>query len=302
MTAEDVSFVEVGPRDGLQNEQTLLPLKDKVELVRRLALSGLKRVEVGSFVSSKIIPQMENTEAVVSQVLLLQKNKELPQDVEFSALVPNLKGLERALSCGIQNIAVFAACTNSFSKKNINCSVEESFHTYREVCRKALDEKLKVRGYLSVAFSCPYEGTVSPAKVTELAERLLDLGVYEVSVSDTVGAARPFEVELLLKELFKKVSHKKTSLHFHNVHGMAISNALTGYKMGVRVFDGSVGGLGGCPYAGVPAGNVPTESLIYLFKGKTNPIINELVKIGNWLEGRVKKTLPSPLLRSPYFK
>ena len=155
---------------------------------------------------------------------------------------------------------------------------------------------------MSVAFSCPYEGKTSPARVIELVKQMLNLGVYEVSISDTVGTARPFEVENLLNKLFKKISPNKISLHFHNVHGMALSNALTGYKMGVRVFDGSVGGLGGCPYAGVPAGNVPTEGLIYLFKGKTNSTINQLIKTGRWLEKKIHKTLPSPLIRSPYFK
>lgn len=302
MNKKKVCFVEVGPRDGLQNEKTLLPLKDKVEFLKKLALSGLKRVEIGSFVSPKVIPQMKETEKLVSKIHSLQTKKKLPKNVQFSALVPNLKGLERALSCNIKNIAIFSACTNSFSQKNINCSVKKSFDIYKEVCKKALDEKLKVRGYLSVAFSCPYEGKIFPTRVTELVERMLDLGVYEVSVSDTVGTARPFEVENLLEKLFKKVPSEKIGLHFHNVHGMALSNALMGYKMGVRVFDGSVGGLGGCPYAGVPAGNVPTESLIYLFKGKTNPMINELVKTGRWLEKKIHKTLPSPLIRSPYFK
>ena len=302
MNKKEVCFVEVGPRDGLQNEKTLLPLKDKVEFVKKLALSGLKRVEIGSFVSPRVIPQMRETEKLVLQIQNLQKKKKLPESVQFSALVPNLKGLERALSCEMKNIAIFAACTDSFSQKNINCSVQKSFKIYKEVCKKAVREKLKIRGYLSVAFSCPYEGKTSPARVTNLVEKMLDLGVYEVSVSDTVGIARPFEVENLLTKLFKKVSPNKISLHFHNVHGMALSNALTGYKMGVRVFDGSVGGLGGCPYAGVPTGNVPTEGLIYLFKGKTDPIINELVKIGRWLEKKINKTLPSPLIRSPYFK
>ena len=298
----NVSFVEVGPRDGLQNEKTLLSVEDKVEFVKRLALSGLKRVEVGSFVSPSVIPQMDNTEEVVSRILLSQNKKELPEEVQISALVPNLKGLERALSCHIKRIAVFAACTDSFSQKNLNCSVEKSFDIYKKVCKEALNEKLKIRGYLSVAFSCPYEGKISSDKVTELVERMLDLGIFEVSVSDTVGTARPFEVDSLLTKLFKRVSPEKISLHFHNVHGMAIGNALAAYKMGVRVFDGSVGGLGGCPYAGVPAGNVPTESLMYLFKGSANPVITELIKIGRWLEEKLKTSLPSPLIHSPYFK
>lgn len=299
MNKDSISFMEVGPRDGLQNEKTILSLQDRVELVRKLALSGLKRIEVGSFVSPKIIPQMNQTEELVSQIL--QTKEELPGDTRFSALVPNLKGLERALSCGLKEIAIFAAATDSFSKKNINRSVKKSFDIYGEVCKEAFKEKLKVRGYLSVAFSCPYEGKVSPDKVIELVEKMLDLGVYEVSVSDTTGTARPREVDLLLEKLFKKIRPKEISLHFHNVHGMAVGNVWTGYLRGVRVFDGSVGGLGGCPYANVPSGNVPTESLVYLFKGAENPLIGKLAEVGRWLERKLKKTLPSPFIHSPYF-
>ena len=289
--------MEVGPRDGLQNEKTILSLQDRVELVRKLALSGLKRIEVGSFVSPKVIPQMNQTEELVSQIL----QTKLPRGIRFSALVPNLKGLERALSCGLKEIAIFAAATDSFSKKNINCSVKKSFDIYKEVCKEAFKERLKIRGYLSVAFSCPYEGKVSQNKVIELAEKILDLGVYEVSISDTTGTARPKEVDLLLKKLLKKIPSRKISLHFHNVHGMAVGNVWTGYLRGVRVFDGSVGGLGGCPYAGVPSGNVPTESLVYLFEGAENPLIGKLAEVGRWLERKLKKTLPSPFIHSPYF-
>lgn len=298
MDGKEICFVEVGPRDGLQNEKVILSLKDKVELVKRLALSGLKRIEVGSFVSAKVIPQMADTEELVTQIKQLQQKERIPKDVRFSALVPNLKGLDRALSCNLKEIAVFAASTDSFSKKNLNVSVKDSFSTYKKVCRKALNEGLKIRGYLSVAFACPYEGKVSPVQVATLANRMQDMGVFEIALGDTIAAARPFEVERLLENLFKKIPQKKISLHFHNIHGLALSNIYAGYQMGVKTFDGSIGGLGGCPYAGLPAGNVPTESLVYLFRGKQSPLMEELVKTAHWLEKKLKKSLPSPLIRS----
>ena len=188
------------PEMDCRTKKTILSLKDRVEFVRKLSLSGVKRIEVGSFVSPKIIPQMSHTEELVLQIF--KKKEELPRDLQFSALVPNLKGLERALSCGLKEIAIFAAATDSFSQKNINCSVKKSFDIYKEVCKEAFKEKLKIRSYLSVAFSCPYEGKVSSDKVRELVERMLDLGVYEVSVSDTTGTARPGEVDFSLKGTF----------------------------------------------------------------------------------------------------
>ena len=299
---DKISILEVGPRDGLQNEKTLLSLKDKRELIRRLSFTGLSRIELGSFVSPKWVPQMRGTEKLVKQVLQDQELAKIPQQIEFSALVPNLTGLDRALESGIKEISVFLSVTDSFSKKNINCSTEESYKIYKEVCRQALKKNLKVRAYLSVCFYCPYEGNVLPDQVMEWARRIEDLGVYEISISDTTGKAVALEVQNLLERLLNKIPKSKIACHFHNVHGMALANVWSAYKMGIRSFDGSLGGLGGCPYSQVPSGNAPTEAIIYLLKGSKDPSIKKLIDLALWLENKLNKKLPSLFLRSPYYK
>ncbi len=297
-----ISVLEVGPRDGLQNEKVFLSLEDKIELIKRLSFSGLKRIEIGSFVSPKIIPQMKDTKEVVKKVLQIQQRNEIDQDIQFSALVPNLKGLEGAVQSGLKEVALFLACTDSFSTKNINQTVEESLKNYKEVSKEAIGQGLKVRAYLSVCFSCPYEGEISPEKVLELVEKIQDFNVYEISISDTVGVATPQQVQYLLKTLSKKIKFNKLALHFHNVHGMALANVWTAYQMGITSFDGSVGGLGGCPYANVETGNVSTESLFYLLEGAQSPYLKGLIKTGQWLQSKLQKKLSSPLLKSPYYK
>ena len=292
-------FLEVGPRDGLQNEKMILSLEDKFEFVKKLSLTGLKHIEIGSFVSSKTLPQMQGTEELTNKVFQAQKENQIPSDVHFSALVPNVKGLERALSVNLKEVAIFASCTDGFSKKNINCTIEESFKTYKEVCKLALESGLKVRGYLSVAFGCPYEGKVNKKWVQDLTNRMRDMGVYEISISDTIGVAEPHQVEELLKSFS---SLKDIALHFHNVHGMALANIWASYKMGVSSFDGSVGGLGGCPYVGVSSGNVPTEEIFYLLEGAQHPILKKLVQVSIWLEEKFNKSLPSVLSASPYYR
>ena len=298
---DKISILEVGPRDGLQNEQTLLSLDDKKELIKKLSLIGLNRIELGSFVSPKWVPQMRDTEQLVQQVLRDQSLGELSQQIQFSALVPNLKGLSRALESGIKEISIFLSATDSFSKKNINHSMEESYKIYKEVCQQAQRNNLKIRAYLSVCFYCPYEGRVKPNQVLEWVKRIEDLGVYEISISDTVGKARALEVQNLLEILFNTISKNKIACHFHDVHGMALANVWSAYKMGIRSFDGSLGGLGGCPYSQAPSGNIPTESLIYLLKDPKDPLIQGLIETGWWLEKKLNKKLPSALLRSPYY-
>lgn len=297
----EFKFLEVGPRDGLQNEKTILSLEDKIEFVKRLSLTGVKRIEIGSFVSHKVLSQMRGTEELVEEIFKLQKENQIPKDVHFSALVPNLKGLERALSVGIKEIAIFAGCTDSFSKKNINCTVEESFKIYKEVADIALKAKLKVRGYLSVAFGCPYEGIVSVDRVKNLTERMRNMGVYEVSISDTIGVAYPEQVKQFLQS-FSESEFKNLALHFHNVHGMALANILMAYQIGVTSFDGSVGGLGGCPYVGVSSGNVPSEEVFYLLGGSKHPFLKKLTEVSVWLEKKLQKTLPSAVSASPYYR
>ena len=299
---DEIRILEVGPRDGLQNEKTFLSLENKTEFVRRLASTGLNRIELGSFVSPEWVPQMQNTEQLVQQILEDQKQGAIPSHIEFSALVPNLKGLQRALESGIKEISIFLSATDSFSSKNINCSTEEAYEIYTEVCNQALKEKLKIRAYLSVCFYCPYEGKVLPAQVLKWVEKIEELGVYEISISDTTGKARASEVQNLLEILFKKIPSNRLACHFHNVHGMALANVWSAYQMGVRSFDGSLGGLGGCPYSKVPSGNVPTESIIYLLKSSKDPAIKKLVELALWLEDKINKKLPSSLLRSPYYR
>ena len=297
----ELKFLEVGPRDGLQNEKTLLSLKDKVEFVIKLAQAGLTRIELGAFVSPKWVPQMENSLELAQTILTLQKENKIDSQVKFSALVPNQKGLDKALESGLKEISVFLSATDSFSKKNINADREESYKKYQSICKQALKENLKLRAYLSVCFDCPYEGKVSLKEVLEWVQKIEELGVYEISISDTTGKAQPEEVEGLLSQLLKQTSKEKLACHFHNVHGMALANVWASYKMGIRSFDGSLGGLGGCPYSKVPSGNVPTESLIYLLKGSKEPLIKKLLPVAHWLEKKLEKKLPSPLLKSPYY-
>ena len=294
---DEVSILEVGPRDGLQNEKTFLSLEDKRRLVHKLSFAGLCRIELGSFVSPRWVPQMADTKKLVQQILKDQKEGQIPKNLEFSALTPNQKGLNSALESGIKEISVFLSATDSFSKKNINRSQKSAYKIYKELCRQALRENLKVRAYLSACFDCPYEGKVLISQTVEWAKKTEDLGVYEISISDTTGKARPEEVEKLLPALFKKISKNKIACHFHNVHGTALANVWSAYQLGVRSFDGSLGGLGGCPYSKVPSGNVPTEALIYLFKGSKDPSLKKIIDSALWLEGKLHKKLPSPLLR-----
>ena len=299
---DKIRFLEVGPRDGLQNEQRLLSLEDKREWIKKLSHTGLKRIELGSFVSPKWVPQMRKTVDFVQQILKDQELGDIPKDMEFSALVPNLKGFHRALESGIKEIAIFLSATQTFSQKNINRSMEDSYKIYKEICKQAFKENLKVRAYLSVCFCCPYEGEVLPETVLKWVKKIEDLGVYEISISDTLGKARALEVETLLNALFKaQISKTQIACHFHNVHGMAIANVWSAYQLGIRSFDGSLGGLGGCPYSKHPSGNVPTEALFYLFRGAKDPSIKKLIDTALWLEKKLNKKLPSVFLRSTYY-
>lgn len=283
MSAKSVQIVEVGLRDGLQNEKRIVSAESRVELAKQLADAGVQRMELGAFVRSDRIPQMAGSAEVIKSVLDWQKQNPKYKKVEFSALVPNEKGMQDALSVNIPEVAVFASVTETFSQKNINCSIDESFERFKPVMTLAKKHKIKVRGYLSVCFGCPYEGEVPEKKVIELTKRLLALGVYEVSIGDTIGVAKINQVESLFKKLKKVVPIKKVAGHFHNTRGQAIANILKAYELGVRVFDSSVGGLGGCPYAPGASGNVATEEVVYLFEGlkvKTGIDYEKIKKLG----------------------
>ena len=254
-----VQIVEVGLRDGLQNEKKILPLSKKIELAEKLIAANIKRIELGAFVRAEKVPQMADSAEVVETILKKHKN------LQASVLVPNERGMSDALKTPIKEVAIFAACTETFSQKNINCSIEESFSRFEPVLKEAKKKKIKVRGYLSVCFSCPYEGNVNPKQVVKLAQRLIKMGCYEVSIGDTLGVAAPLEVKKLFRMLKTKIPAKKLAGHFHDTHGTALANIFAAYELGIRVFDSSVGGLGGCPYAPGAKGNVSTEKVVRMF-------------------------------------
>jgi hydroxymethylglutaryl-CoA lyase len=290
-----ITIVEVGLRDGLQNESTKLSAAQKVELATDLVQAGVTRLELGAFVRKEKIPQMADSEQVIRESLLhLGK-------AQGSALVPNEKGMESALQTGIKEVAIFASCTESFSKKNINCSIEESFERFKPVIALAKKNKVKVRGYLSVCFGCPYEGKVSEAKVIELAKRMIKMGCYEISIGDTIGVANPAQVRHLFSKLKRVVPAKKLAGHFHDTRGTALTNILTAYYLGIRVFDTSLGGLGGCPYAPGSSGNVATEDVVYMFEGMKFPTgldLKKLIEINHKVAGWMGKSLPSKVSKA----
>lgn len=291
-----VSLVEMGLRDGLQNEKDFVSVETRVEFARRLADAGVRRLEVGSFVSPKWVPQMEGSGDVVRGVLALQRERKIAASATFSALVPNEKGMEDAIASGVREIAIFGAASESFSKKNINCSIEESFERFEVVMKIAKKRKMKVRGYLSTCFGCPFEGEVPEARVLKLAKKMAALGVYEVSIGDTIGVASPGQVERLMKKLLKIIPAKSLAGHFHDTRGQALANILASWKVGVRIFDTSLGGLGGCPYAPGATGNVATEDVVYMFHGlgvDTGLDLEKLISMNPWIAEKVGHPLPS---------
>ncbi|HEY8849188.1 MAG TPA: hydroxymethylglutaryl-CoA lyase, partial [Thermoanaerobaculia bacterium] len=254
---DSVKIVEVGPRDGLQNEKATVPTEAKVDYITTLADAGLRVIEAGAFVSPKWVPQMADTDEVY---------RNIPKDpgVDYPVLVPNMKGLERAIDAGVKSIAIFTAASDTFNQRNINMSIDESFANYAPVTARALAERIRVRGYISTAFGCPYEGDVPPEKVLEVSARLLDLGCYEVSVGDTIGVGTPMQVQGVIGMLLQVIPAQKLAMHFHDTRGTALANTLAALEMGIATFDASSGGLGGCPYAPGASGNLATEDLVYM--------------------------------------
>jgi len=252
-----VTVVEVGPRDGLQNEKGAISTADKIAFVDKLSAAGLPVIEVSAFVSPKWVPQMADAADVFAGITRRPGTR-------YTALVPNVAGLERAQKAEVDEVAIFAASTETFSRKNINQSIDESFATYAQVCVRAHAAGMRVRGYLSTAFGCPYEGAVSEDVVATLTSRLIDLGVFEVAVSDTIGIARPDDVPRMLTAVLKDVPAEKIALHFHDTRGQALANVQAALPFGIRTFDASAGGLGGCPYAPGAPGNLATGGLIQL--------------------------------------
>lgn len=256
-----VKIVEVGPRDGLQNEKQPLSTAVKLELIRRLAASGLRSIEAGAFVSPKWVPQMAGSAEVLAGL-------DLAGPVSYPVLVPNEQGMEAALNAGAREIAVFGAASESFSRRNINASIAESLQRFAPVMARAQAAGVPVRGYVSCVVGCPYEGRIAPAKVAEVAARLLDMGCYEISLGDTIGVGTPSSVLAMLEAVSKAVPMTQLAGHFHDTYGMAISNIHACLNAGMMTFDSSVAGLGGCPYAQGASGNVATEDVVYLLHGE----------------------------------
>jgi hydroxymethylglutaryl-CoA lyase len=284
-----IRIVEVGPRDGLQNEPASVSTSDKIEFVNRLSAAGLPMIEVSAFVSPKWVPQMADASEVFAGI-----NRQ--PDTRYTALVPNQAGLDRAIAAGVDEVAVFAASSDTFSHRNINQSIDASLANYALVSAQARAAGLRVRGYLSTAFGCPFEGAIAPDRVAEVAVRLIDLGVYEVAVSDTTGIAHPGQVPRVLEAVLARVPAERIALHFHDTRGTALANVLTALPFGIRTFDASAGGLGGCPYAPGAAGNLATDDLIYMLDGlgmETGVSLAALSEASAFIGSRIDHPLPS---------
>jgi hydroxymethylglutaryl-CoA lyase len=287
-----VEVYEVGPRDGLQNEMRTLPTPDKVRLIEALAAAGLKRIEATSFVSPRWIPQLADAEKVLAQ---------LPKGPRFTALVPNLKGFERAKAAGLSEAAVFLSVTESHSKKNINKSVAEAISAAREVASVARDAGMKVRCYLSTVWGCPYEGLTPVAKTVDVVSRLAEIGFEQLSLGDTIGVGTPGQTAEIVAEVSKIVPLGQIALHLHDTRGTALANALVGLSMGISTFDSSIGGLGGCPYAPGAAGNLATEDLVFMLHGmgiETGIEFDKLVGAGELAQELIGRKLSGKCLQA----
>lgn len=292
-----VKIVEVGPRDGLQNEKAILPTEDKFEFIRLLSETGLKTIETTSFVKAPAIPQMADAKELYTRVKAELSGK----GVSYPCLVPNMRGLKDALALGVEEIALFSATSDSFTKKNINATVEESFERMRPVAAEAKAKGVRVRAYISMAFGCPYEGEIPLSKLVHVIEEFLKLDVYEVSIGDTIGVATPKQVETALKTLVPQFGATKLALHFHDTRGMALTNILKGLEAGITTYDASAGGLGGCPYAKGATGNVATEDVWYLCHSQgveTGVDLNKLVAASSFILEKVQKQTVSKFLRA----
>ena len=291
---KSVRMVEVGPRDGLQNEKQIVPTAVKIGLVDRLTDAGLTAIEAGSFVSPKWVPQMADTPDVFAGI----RRKE---GVRYAALTPNAKGLEGALAARADEVAVFAAASESFSRKNINCSIAESLDRFVPVLEQAKARGVPVRGYVSCVLGCPYEGEIAPAAVAEVAGRLLDMGCYEVSLGDTIGTGTPAKAQAMIAAVAERVPMDRIAVHFHDTYGQALANILAALEMGVAVVDSSVAGLGGCPYAKGASGNVASEDVLYMLNGLgvgTGVDLDRLVAAGAYISDAIGRPTASKVARA----
>lgn len=274
-----VRIVEVGARDGLQNESAKLDVSIRAELVNRLSAAGLSTIETGSFVSPRWIPQMADSAGVFAAI-------ERRPGVHYTALAPNIRGLEDALAAGVDEVAVFAAASEAFSQKNINCSIAESIERFTAVCRQAQQAGVPVRGYVSCALGCPYQGEVEEQAVVDVTKRLLDLDCYQVSIGDTIGVGTAGKVQSLLDACLAEARPEQLAVHFHDTYGQALANILAALQMGIATIDSSVAGLGGCPYARGASGNVATEDVVYMLSGlgiRHGIDMDRLLEASDWI-------------------
>jgi hydroxymethylglutaryl-CoA lyase len=284
-----VKMVEVSPRDGLQNESKIVPTDVKVEFIALLAESGLSVIEATSFVSPKWIPQLADNKEVFQAI---QKNN----TISYPVLVPNVKGLEKALSVGVKEIAVFTTPSEQFSQHNTNCSVAESLERIAEMMHIAKQNQIRVRGYLSCVLGCPYEGEIAPQAVVSMAQKLIELGCYEVSLGDTIGVGTPTKTHEMLKVVLDKVPSEKLAVHFHDTYGQALANIYVALELGIRVIDSSVSGIGGCPYAKGASGNVASEDVLYMLNGmgiQTQVEMAKLVMAGQFISNYLQRPTQS---------
>ncbi|PNF43138.1 Hydroxymethylglutaryl-CoA lyase, mitochondrial [Cryptotermes secundus] len=291
---QKVRIVEVGPRDGLQNEPGIVPTDVKIKLIDELSKSGLKSIEVTSFVSPKWVPQMSDHAEVLQHITK-------HPGVNYSVLVPNMKGLARAIEAGAEEIAIFGAVSESFTKKNINCTVAQSNEIFHEVAKAALDKGLRVRGYISCVCGCPYEGAVHPTAVAKAAYSLYNMGCYEISLGDTIGVGTPGTMRAMLEEVTKFIPVDKLGVHCHDTYGQALANILTALEFGISVVDSSVAGLGGCPYASGASGNVATEDVVYMLHGmgiETGVDLEKVIEAGEYICGVLSRPSASKVSRA----
>jgi hydroxymethylglutaryl-CoA lyase len=290
----NVRVVEVGPRDGLQNEKQAISSEAKIKYIDLLGAAGFSAIEVTSFVSPKSIPQLADATEVFAAI-------DKHQDVSYPVLVPNLHGMERALEAQVRAVAVFTAASESFTRANINATIAESLSQFRPVIELARQHNIHVRGYISTAFGCPYEGTVPPARVIDVAQRLLDLGVDELSIGDTIGVATPNQVTDLIEQLVTHIDIERLAMHFHDTRGTALANVLAALGTGITIFDSAAGGVGGCPYAPGAAGNLATEDLLYMLHGMgiaTGIDLAAVVRASRYLMTLLSRSLTSKYLQA----
>ena len=281
MIPEKIQIVEVGPRDGLQNEKEWVPTETKISLIEKLADAGLTKIEATSFVSPKWVPQLKDAHEVFTGIKRIA-------GVSYPVLTPNMKGFERALEADAKEIAVFSAASEAFSQKNTNCSIEESINRFRPVLEEAQKNNIQVRGYISCVLGCPYQGHVPVEDVINLAAKMIEMGCFQISLGDTIGAGTPVQAKSMVQKVAEKVPLSKLALHFHDTRGQALANIYACLELGITVIDASVAGLGGCPYAKGATGNVATEDVVFMLHGmdiETGIDLNKLIETGRFISG-----------------